>query len=228
MQSKDRTYQVIAIVALVIGVCALTVGFAAFVQNLTINSSAEVKPASSVLDVVFSTSNTAVAPGSITPTTSGNTGVQGGTATLTNTTITGVAATFTEPGQKVTYEFNVYNNSAFTAYLTGVTFDNVSGQSAEKYCAPKTAETNPNPATVYTDACNGIVLRLYVGNTYSLVNGATTDVAGATINDTTGLATKTGYPAKVEIEYTGTATADGDFTVSFGDIHLSYSSVKVS
>ena len=226
MQSKDRTYQVIAIVALVIGVCALTVGFAAFTQNLTISSAAEVSPGSSVLDVVFSTTNSSVSPGTITPTVTG-TDATGGSATLDNTTITGLKANFTEPGQKVTYEFNVYNNSEFSAYLRGVTFDNVSGQSVEKYCAPKAGSSNP-ATTGYTDACNGITLKLYVGNSYSLVNGATTDVADATIGDTNGLATKTGYPVKVEIEYaTGSATADGDFTVSFGDIKLSYSSVKL-
>ena len=114
MQSKDRTYQVIAIVALVIGVCALTVGFAAFTTNLTISSHAEVSPGSSVLDVVFSTSNSSAVTGSVVGTASGTSGASGATATLTNTTVTGIQANFTEPGQKVTYDFYVYNNSAFT------------------------------------------------------------------------------------------------------------------
>ena len=226
MQSKDRTYQVIAIVALVIGVCALTVGFAAFTTNLTISSAADVTPSSSVLDVVFSTSNSSAVTGSVLGNATGNVGASGDTATLTNTTVTGIVAHFTEPGQKVTYEFNVYNNSQFTGYLTGIAFNDVSGHAGEtKVCTPTTGSSNP--ATVYTNACNNIALKLTVGNTGSeLVNGISASKSAAQINDTTGLAATASYPAKVEIEYTGTAIADGEFSVSFGDIVLTYSSVK--
>ena len=225
MQSKDRTYQVIAIVALVIGVCALTVGFAAFATNLTISSSAEVVPGSSVLDVVFSTSNSAAVTGTVAGTASGETGASGSTATLTNTTVTGIKANFTKPGQKVTYTFNVYNNSAFTGYLTGISFNEVSAGNGTKVCAPK-AGTNP-ATTGYTEACQGITLKLTVGNAGALANGVTESKTAAQINDAAGLASKAAYPVVVEVEYAaGSAEADGDFTVSFGDIVLSYSSVK--
>ena len=225
MQSKDRTYQVIAIVALVIGVCALTVGFAAFATNLTISSSAEVVP-SSVLDVVFSTSNSSAVTGTVAGTASGETGASGSTATLAATTVTGIKANFTKPGQKVTYTFNVYNNSAFTGYLTGITFKDVTGENAPKVCAPKSGSTNP-ATTGYADACNGITLKLTVGNAGALANGVTTSQTAANIGDATGLAASASYPVVVEVEYAaGSAEADGDFTVSFGDIVLSYSSVK--
>ncbi len=224
MQSKDRTYQVIAIVALVIGVCALTVGFAAFSTNLTINSAADVRPASSVLDVVFSTSNSSVVSGNVTATLT-NTAATAPTAddaVLTNTTVTGLNAHFTEPGQKVTYSFNVYNNSAFTGYLTGIAFNNASGGSAFKAC--NTTGTT-NPATTGVDAaCADITLKLTVEDK---VTNATESKAANQINDTTGLAASTGKAVTVEIEYpAGSDTADGEFNVVFGDIVLTYSSVS--
>ena len=230
MQSKDRTYQVIAIVALVIGVCALTVGFAAFTNNLTISSHAEVSPGSSVLDVVFSTSNSSVVTGSVVGTASGTSGASGATATLTNTTVTGIQANFTEPGQKVTYDFYVYNNSAFTGYLTGIAFNNVSGEGATKVCAPKSGSSNP-ATTGYTEACNDITLKLTVGPTGSpLVTGISESKSAAQVNDVSGLAAGAAYPVVVEIEYVSATptphTADGDFSVNFGDIVLTYSSVK--
>ena len=230
MQSKDRTYQVIAIVALVIGVCALTVGFAAFTQNLNITSAAEVSPASTALEVLFSTSSSDIANGTLSGTATG-TGASASAATLSDLTVSGIKANFTEPGQSVEYNFNVYNNSEFTAYLTGVTFVDVETGKFQ-VCAAKTGSSNPATNGV-SDACNDIELKLYVGpSTGYLINGVTTSVAGngnGGINDSTGIASKASTPVKVVITYKENGdVADGDFTVTFGEIKLTYSSVSIA
>lgn len=219
MQSKNRTYQTVAVCALIIAVGALTIGFAAFSTNLTISSSAEVNQASDTLDVVFSTSANSAATGSVNGVASGTTGASGDAATLNGTTITGLKAKFTEPGQKVTYSFNTYNNSAFTAYLTSIAFGKAAGASGNetKVC---TAGGN-NPATTGVDAaCNGISVKVTTGTLTATGSMAKTDIG------THSIASKAGETTTVEIEYAaGSDTADGDFTVAFGDITLGYSSV---
>jgi hypothetical protein len=224
MQSKDKTSRVFAIIGLVVGVVALAVGFAAFTQNLTIKSSADVTPASSVLDIVFSTSKTAKQSGSVTATPS--TGATGDAATIeaTGTVIKDLKAHFTAPGQTVTYNFNVYNASAYVAYLKSITFNNVSGGSATKVCTAKTGTTQS-----YVDAaCNGISLTVSVGDstpyTRTLAQGTETAASGSSLRS---LAATTGEAVSVTIEYAaGSSEADGDFDVAFGDIVLGYSSVQ--
>ena len=224
MQSKDRTYQVIAIVALVIGVCALTVGFAAFTTNLTINSSATVRPASTVLDVVFSRQKTAVNEGTITGVPVNN--ATAGTATLSNLTVSNIHADFTQPGEKVTYTFYVYNNSPFTAYLTNVNFGFASGTDF-KVCSAANDGNPANPATDFTAACADITFKLSIEDQTNVTN-LTDSANGSTIADSNGIAAGTGKTVTVEIAYPdGSDIADGDFNVAFGDVELTYSSVPV-
>ena len=94
---KDRGGKVIAIVALLVGVVGLTIGFAAFSNTLTIRSEAEYNPDASVFNVDFSSTSGSVvdgnlAPKTLTPATNGPTGA---TATIDNSgdpIITGIKA----------------------------------------------------------------------------------------------------------------------------------------
>ena len=52
---KNRSTQLIAIIALVVGIIGLSVGFASFSSVLSIKSSADVKPDKDSFTVVFST-----------------------------------------------------------------------------------------------------------------------------------------------------------------------------
>ena len=54
---RDRSAKIIAIVALCVAVVGLSIGFAAFSNNLTIKSNATVTPNQNDFDVNFSTSN---------------------------------------------------------------------------------------------------------------------------------------------------------------------------
>ena len=81
---KERGGKAIAIVALLIGVVGLTIGFAAFSNTLTISSSAEYNPDSNVFNVDFSSSSASVVDGNLAPTTvtPATNGPTGATATI--------------------------------------------------------------------------------------------------------------------------------------------------
>ena len=63
---KNRTVQLIAILALVVGVVGLSIGFAAFSNTLKIKSNATVAPDKDTLNVDFSSSPTEVEANEIT------------------------------------------------------------------------------------------------------------------------------------------------------------------
>jgi len=196
------------LVALLVSVAALTLGFAAFESTLTIKSSADVNPGGNNFKVDFSTSNTSTASGSVTPTVNptGVTGFSGSAATLNATTISGLKATFTAPGQSVKYSFYAYNSGEFLAYLNSVNI-------GAKTCTAGTGTT----ASYVASACNGISISVKVGS-------QTYDASNTNISSHT-LAKNTGEAVEVTIAYAaGSAEADGDFTVSFGDTILTYGS----
>ena len=212
---RDRGTKIIAIVALCVAIVGLSVGFAAFSSNLTINSSAKVTPNASDFDVNFSTSNASELDGTVSGV--GTNSATGEDATIDNSdapTITGLKANFTEPGQTVTYSFHAHNAGKYVAYLNNVTYSNVSGKTATKVC---TAGSGTD-ATMVEAACNGISVSVKVGNdTYT----------GSMDRITNHLLDLDAYEeVVVTIEYTSTASrADGDFEVAFGDIRLTYDSV---
>lgn len=216
MQSRDNVSRVFAIIGLLIGIVALTIGFAAFNATLTIQSSAEVDVEDKALDIVFSTVSNAKTNGSVTPVMTG-TGATGDNATIVDTTISGIHAKFTAPGQKATYTFNVYNASPYVAKLKSATFANASGQSANKVC---TAADSSVTQSYVNNACNGISIKVTVGTTSPLI------ITGTEASLSRDLAATTGEQVVVEIEYAaGSSEADGDFDVAFGDITLNYSTV---
>lgn len=213
---KDRSSKVIAIVALLVAVVGLSVGFAAYTASLTISSNATVTPTED-FDVYFSTSGTTQVAGNVTPSFSSVSDEvakpTGEAATLADTTITGLKANFTEPGQTVTYTFYAHNASDYVAYLNQVVFAEVeSGKS--KVCTAKSDDTIGVDA-----ACNDIKITVNVGSeTFDTTN---TNVADHTL-------AKDGYETvTVTIDYANNGNrANGDFDVEFGDITLTYNEVE--
>lgn len=212
---RDHSAKIIAIVSLCVAIVGLSIGFAAFSNNLTIKSNATVTPNASDFDVNFSTSNTSELDGTVSGV--GTNSATAEDATIDNSdspTITGLKANFTEPGQKVIYSFYAHNAGKYAAYLNNVTYVNVSGKTATKVC---TAGTGTD-ATMVEAACNGISVSVKVGNdTYT----------GSMDSITNHLLDLDDYEeVVVTIEYANGATrADGDFEVAFGDITLTYESV---
>lgn len=213
---RERSTKVIAIVALCVAVFGLSVGFAAFSNDLTIKSEATVKPNASDFDVNFSSSDTSETDGNVTATPS-NESVTAEPATISNATaptISGIKVGFTEPGQSATYRFFAHNAGKYNAFLNNVTFKNAKDANANIACVAAEG-TNAN---MVASACQGISIKVKVG---------TTTFVEPTPNITSHELTIDQYePVEVTIEYkTGAARADGDFQVNIGDIVLTYGSV---
>ena len=213
---RDRSTKVIAIVALCVAVFGLSVGFAAFSNDLTIKSEATVKPNASDFDVNFSSVNTSETDGAVTATTS-NASVNAQDATINNAdapTISGIKVEFTEPGQSATYRFFAHNAGKYNAFLNNVTFKNAKDANANIACVAAEG-TNAN---MVASACQGISIKVKVG---------TTTFVEPTPNITSHELPIDQYePVEVTIEYkTGAARADGDFQVNIGDIVLTYGAV---
>ena len=214
---KNRKIQIIAIVALVIGIVGLSIGFAAFSSVLNIQASANVKPDSSTLNVDFSSAEDKVEIAEITPTATPNTLVttNGVIDNSGDPTISNLSATFTEPGQSVVYKFYAYNAGELNAYLKSIVFSNVTGQNATKICTAAQGTTD----TLVQKACDKISVKVKVGNELETTTGKASITGHA-------LSKGNGELVTVTLEYeAGADRADGDFTVAFGNITLNYSSV---
>ena len=202
MRNSNGT-KLLVVGALIVSVIALSIGFAAFTTSLNISSSAEVSPSSSNFNVSLSTTSNSATTGSVAAT---GTGATGANATLTATRISGLKATFTAPGQSVKYSFYAYNGGSFLAYLNSVVI-------GSKTC---TAVEGTNQSYV-DSACNGISISVKA-------NEATFSSSNTNIADHT-VAKNASEPIEVTISYaSGSAVADGDFTVAFGDVVLTYGS----
>ena len=212
---RDRSTKVIAIVALCVAIFGLSVGFAAFSNDLTIKSEATVKPNASDFDVNFSSSDTSETDGTVTATSTA--GVTAQDATINNATaptISGIKVEFTEPGQSAKYSFFAHNAGKYNAFLNNVTFKNAKDANANIVCVAAEG-TNAN---MVASACKGISIKVKVG---------TNTFAESTPTITSHELTIDQYePVEVTIEYaSGAARADGDFQVNIGEIVLTYGSV---
>ena len=213
---KNRKVQVIAIVALIIGVVGLSIGFAAFSNTLNIKSNANVQPDSSTLNVDFSSAVDKVEVAEIIPTATPNSLVttNGVIDNSGDPTISNLSTTFTEPGQSVIYKFYAYNAGELKAYLKSIVFENVAGQNATKVCTAGEGTTD----ALVQKACEKISVKVKVGNEIETSTGKASITGHA-------LAKETGELVTVTLEYeAGADRADGDFSVAFGDITLNYSS----
>ena len=205
---KNRTALLVGLIAAVL---VISVGFAAFANNLTIKATADVTPNASDFSVVFSNSSSSVSTNAVAPTKTPST-ITATSATINNQTsptLQNISVSFTEPGQKAEYNLYVYNAGQYLAYLNSVTFKGT------KSCTPGTGAD----ATLVSNACNSITMTVKVGNT--TYSSTTNNITNKT------LAAGAGEAVKVTIEYASNgARADGPFTVSFNDVSLYYATVS--
>lgn len=212
---RGRRLQIITIIVLTICVIGLSIGFAAFSNVLNIKPNATVSPSSNSFNVDFSSKEDEVVISEITPIVS-PTNLTASKAVIDNTgapTISNLNATFAKPGQSVTYEFYAYNDGELDAFLKSIIYSNVTGESSNKVCTAAVGTTD----SLVQSACTGISVK--VGNESSTIGSV------ASISNHS-LVKKTGEKIIVIIEFAENAqVTDGDFSVSFGDIALNYSSV---
>ena len=216
---KERTTKIIAVVALIIGVLGLSIGFAAFTRELNITFNESSVTPSGTLDVKFTVTNDKEDTSTtITPTL--NDAVAANPATISNgTTISGLNATFSDKGQSVEYNFFVYNNSEYDAYLKNVDFLNYTDSNQNKVCTAVSGTS----ATMVATACNDIVLSIDIA-------GSTAIITSASSFTTPKIVAGQIVPVKVTIEYKNDETTsqlpNGDFKIKFGGIKLNYSSLQ--
>lgn len=119
---KERGFRIIAVIALMVAVVGLTIGYAAYSSTLRINGTANVDPSSWNVKFVYKTGN------SLTATLTGG-AVMNTEATLTDTQVSGFNATLKAPGDSATYTFTVKNAGSLDAILSTFTMGTLS-------CAP--------------------------------------------------------------------------------------------
>ena len=209
---KQRQIKILSIVALVLAISAMTLGFAAFSTTLSISSSASVTPSSADFAVKFSTSQTSLVTDAVAPS-SKTTGITTTNGTIVNSvspTLSNLSASFNIPGQYVEYTVYARNEGAYTAYLNNINY------LGDKTCIASSGTTE----SLVQSACNSINVTVTIGST--------------TYDDTTpisshALAKGASETIKVRLEYASTGTAvDGSFKITFPSISLVYSTVDDS
>jgi len=213
---RNNSLKILIIVGLIVGITGISLGFAAFSTTLNIKPNADITPDKSTFNVVFSSIEDEVSIDLIEPNLSSNE-IIATSAVISNdidtSTISNLSATFNEKGQSLTYTFYAYNIGKYVAYLNNVEFKNIDGETSGKICS----KTVGLDKSISTDICNDIELSINVGNdTFTSeernINGHSLNIGES---DT----------IVVTITYKGNYTVDDDFSVKFGDIALTYSSV---
>lgn len=211
-------WSLIVLIALLLSVTGVTLGFAAISRYIVIQSNTKVKLNESDFKVNFSSDPNGVVENVIVPTTYPS-GVKATDAIIDNSgdesIIRNLSAEFDAPGQSVTYKFYSVNSGKYIAYLKSINFNNVSGETSNKIC-----ESTGNADQALVDrACEGIKISVKVGElnpAYSTVDNIEDHILLKEYSET----------IIVTIEYEEDAVvANGDFNVKFGDIVLRYSAV---
>ena len=206
---RSRKNKLFIIFALVISIASLSIGFAAFSVSLNISSQASVSPSSDTFSVKFSTNKDSVYIAPVIPlaSSSGTTFTEGVIDNSGHPKITSLSATFTAPGQSVTYRVFARNEGEYDAYLNSINFI------GNKTCVGE-AETSDS---LVQSACASIKTSVVVaGTTYN----ETTSVTGHVLAKTAG------ESIVITLEYASDGSyVDGPFSVTFSDIALVYSTV---
>ncbi len=146
----ERNLRILAIVAIVLAVGGLSIGFASFSQVLSIsNTTATVTPAN--FEVVFNNLQPTVEVGSAIGTNP--------TFTPGTTIMEDIDITLQNPGDSVTYTFDIENTGTMNAILqTFDMADNTSVDPADRLTC--TGSLNPNGATDATNVCGALTYTL--------------------------------------------------------------------
>ncbi len=215
----------ISLAALIVAIVSLAIGFAAYTSSLTIESGATYTPNQEDFVVKFSPDETGENPSTtVEPKTKNPDELDASNATIDNSDkskpkIKGLHANFTAPGQSVTYEFYVYNDSPYIVYLRNIMFENATGAEETKKCEANSGKQNP----LVTAACADISVKVEVGDS----NKVTANGTVASVAPTHSLSSKTAEKIVVTIEYANNNNvADEGFEVTFGNIILNYSTAE--
>ena len=225
MRTKKQS-KIMAIVALCVSIVGLTLGFAAFSNTLTISSSATVSPDSSDFNInAYGIENWTADYPTYDMFTSNSISKPrlGGSKSATTAkisdngkaiTISDLSVEMIEPNNDVVYSFLIKNEGEYTAYLDTTLFDEMyNGMGGQ--CTPGKDATKE----LVDGACDYISMISWLEGS----DGATISSAGdyeLAKGDYIVLTIVIGYS-----DVDGVVRADGDFSVTFDDMNLSFTSV---
>lgn len=149
---KDRRAKLIAVIALVIAVIGLSIGFAAYSTTLTIGGSATVKASS--WKIMFENLSASVPTGTATE-------VTAPTINNNDTNIGDYSVSFTTPGDTISYTFDITNDGTFNAEISSLTIP-----------TPTCTGTGDNAEVDASNVCSNIEYTLkYTDSGLSLAEG---------------------------------------------------------
>ena len=233
---KNNGGKIIAVIALVVAIAGLSLGFAAFSTSLRIDTAANVSNAN--WNIGFSTDGSNIADVSTASTVNANEAGNPGIIDVTKYTISqNTNATLsTTAGSSVSYNLNILNKGTLTAYLESVNFGGVNvtctNASAngliEGVVGAGTTATG-NTSTISNADCAkmfGVSLSID-GTTY---DSTASSITGKTIPATAG---SNSVPVVLSVFYKNDAAAkavadtlDGDIIVNIGSITVGYTSTN--
>jgi len=243
---KERGYKVITIVALLVAIVGLTVGFAAFTRDLNISFSESKVNVGGTLDVKYLASDD---PNDTNKEITGflaydSSKYDSAPFTASNvmisddySTLSGMGATFTGKEQAVQYDVYFYNNSEYDVYLTDIIYEDYIGADKYKVC---TALTGTDQDLVDT-ACENIHIVVAIASfdefipiaiddelLISLSNGVITSKEIAHFVFTIVYDDVDSDVLKLPEGFDGTSHVipNGDFKINFGNIKMKVSSVQ--
>ena len=210
--NQRKIYYIIILSAL-FSIAAITLGYAALSNSVTIKGTAAVN---TDFGVVLSTTATSNGTGTVTGTPSPSSGgPTAANATLAATTISGLKGTFTASGtaQSVKYSFYSRNTHGVIAYLNSVNIGAITCSAASSGGAS---------STYVTAACSGITVTVKVGSaTYSrttATNGSSTTISSHSLAVGGNEAVEVTIALAAGDQY----RPDGAVNVTIGDTTLVY------
>ena len=236
---RNIQIKILSIIALVLAITGMSLGFAAFSSTLNISSSATVTPNSDDFKIDFlgiDSNGEFTSSNSIYPIT--GTGATGSIATIVNgksATISNMKASFTEPGQYVEYQYRTYNSGLYDAYFRSWQFRLLSGMSNVIECVP--SANSDVSEELLNKACEDIDVRYHIFSSYgnTFMDGYARynfDYVGTSVVDLGGHYTAAPgdyFTVRVVIEYAADGErADGDFEVKIADLLSEYGTAPLS
>ena len=218
---KNSSGKIMAMIALAISVIALTVGFAAFSDSLTIQGAATAKSSVNAFDNATNGLNYKANSMECHSTADSSVNVISGSysaGTLSDDSWSGINVPLTNEVPSVTCTAIIENKSAYTAYLRSL------GANGGVQCA----STGGNAATNVSNVCSTVDLTVQIGSVQTDKITSHGTVQPTANNSTTGsIAASNGEATvTVTISYDPTAVTDEDVTITLPTITHDYSSAS--
>ena len=186
---RDKKFVVIVICSLVATLFSISIAYASL-QSTLVTTLNQMSQEAMTWDIAFVTGTIT---GQAVVNNSGN--ISCGTATATATTISGIAPTLSDVGDKCAYTFTIRNDGTIGGEISSITITDPSGLTCTK--------------TGSTMVCGDITYKLHYDSASSTTLVAVNDTIDPKVGNTATTRT-----VVLTVEYTGSTAAEDDFTQS--------------